>query len=233
MKLGKQRTSLSGFTLVEILIVVAIIAMLASFLLLTLNYKTQIQKARDAKRKNDLAVIKNRAEDYYNDNESYASPPGCSVSSCCVKVSCRNSFLSPYLASFPCDPQQKEYVYCADRLKSSWYKIYTNLENLKDNAINNSGCGTGCLVVLTDGENGCYNYGVSSANTSIATGGNCTPVLLTPTPSTMPPGTYYACQGTICNIIINPESRCGPGEEFPVCCLNRCPVCSPTPVCPD
>jgi general secretion pathway protein G len=64
-----MRTNQKGFTLIEILIVVAIIAILASVVLVGLG-PTQ-QKGRDARRLSDLREIQNGLELYYNANGSY------------------------------------------------------------------------------------------------------------------------------------------------------------------
>lgn len=58
-----------GFTLIEILIVVAIIAILASVVLVGLG-PTQ-QAGRDARRSSDLHEVQNGLELYYNRNGSY------------------------------------------------------------------------------------------------------------------------------------------------------------------
>ncbi len=60
-----------GFTLIEILIVVAIIAILASVVLVGLG-PTQ-QQGRDARRLSDLREVQTALELYYNQNGSYPS----------------------------------------------------------------------------------------------------------------------------------------------------------------
>jgi len=234
----------SGFTLTELLIVISIIAILVLMVMLAMNYKTQIQKARDTKRKNDLQLIKTKLEDYYNDNESYPPPPDCGET--CCEVSCNNTFFSPYLEKFPCDPQNKKYIYCADLTKSQWYKIYTNFEYSKDKIVETSGCKDGCLVTGR-----CCNYGISSSNTSIVTESFCgltitpiptgtpTPVPTTPpTITPIPTGIYTTCQVGICNVVGDPATQCGEGKQFPVCFFNdptcgNCsgPDCLPAPQC--
>lgn len=224
----KQRIYIKGFTLSELLISVSIIAILVLMAILTLNYKTQIQKARDAKRKNDLKLIQNKLEDYFNDNNGYPSPP-CSGE--CCKISCESNFLSPYLEKFPCDPQKKEYVYCADSLKSRFYKIYTNLEYKNDKDLKISGCENGCLV-----GDSCYNYGVGSSNVGITTAVFCEGNGPSPTIITAPTGTvrYYGCQEGRCNVV--DQERCG--IVVPVCVINddtcnNCSLegCNPYPSC--
>ena len=61
-----------GFTLIEILIVVAIIAILASVVLVGLG-PTQ-QAGRDARRISDLSEIQNGLELYYNAKGQYPAP---------------------------------------------------------------------------------------------------------------------------------------------------------------
>ncbi len=61
-----------GFTLIEILIVVAIIAILASVVLVGLG-PTQ-QAGRDARRLSDLHEVQNGLELYYNKNGAYPIP---------------------------------------------------------------------------------------------------------------------------------------------------------------
>src|SRR5580658_7377218 len=64
-----------GFTLIEILIVVAIIAILASIVLVGLG-PTQ-QSGRDARRLSDLHEIQNGLELYYNKCGFYPGPANC------------------------------------------------------------------------------------------------------------------------------------------------------------
>jgi prepilin-type N-terminal cleavage/methylation domain-containing protein len=63
----------SGFTLIELVIVIGVITVLAGGLLIVLNPLAQLGKARDAQRKNDLHQIKLLLEQYYNDHQRY--PP--------------------------------------------------------------------------------------------------------------------------------------------------------------
>jgi prepilin-type N-terminal cleavage/methylation domain-containing protein len=67
-----SRPGSDGFTLIEILIVVAIIAILASVVLVGLG-PTQ-QAGRDARRISDLSEVQNGLELYYNKNGNYPDP---------------------------------------------------------------------------------------------------------------------------------------------------------------
>jgi len=62
-----------GFTLVELLIVMAILLMMATMMVGTLNSVGIFNKARDARRKKDIGRIKIAFEDYYNDKGCYKS----------------------------------------------------------------------------------------------------------------------------------------------------------------
>lgn len=69
--------SKSGFTLVEILVIIAVIAILSTVALIG-NQKVQ-QSARDSKRKADIVALANELEKYYERNGEY--PRTCSNSS--------------------------------------------------------------------------------------------------------------------------------------------------------
>lgn len=60
-----------GFTLVELLIVIALIAILSVAVLATINPVEQTNKARDAKFKNDAAEVLSADERYYASQNSY------------------------------------------------------------------------------------------------------------------------------------------------------------------
>ena len=59
----------SGFTLIEMLVVVAIIGLLASVVITGLG--SARQKARDTRRISDIRQIQNALETYYSNNTSY------------------------------------------------------------------------------------------------------------------------------------------------------------------
>jgi prepilin-type N-terminal cleavage/methylation domain-containing protein len=68
----KKRTILEqGFTLVELLIVIALIAILSVAVLATINPIEQTNKARDAKFKNDSAEVLSSYERYYASQNAY------------------------------------------------------------------------------------------------------------------------------------------------------------------
>ncbi|MEK7551591.1 MAG: type II secretion system protein GspG [Patescibacteria group bacterium] len=172
----KLKLSIKGFTLVELILVVGIIAILFTVAFMVLNPLGQFQKANDTKRKSDLAQIQRALESYYQDNERYPRTTG--APSYCLQhiVSpwpyyCGNSNWSPYMNLVPKDPKSSNrYVYYVSSDGQSYY-IYANLERgMKDPQACNSD-GTACDRLTTLGISatacgGTCNYGVSSPNVS-------------------------------------------------------------------
>ncbi len=60
-----------GFTLIEYLVAITILATLVGGALLTLNPFTQVERGRDAQRRQDLQQVKNALEVYYQDFNCY------------------------------------------------------------------------------------------------------------------------------------------------------------------
>ncbi len=67
-----MRKSKSGFTVVELIIVIVIIAILATITIVA--YRGIQERARDDRRKTDIANITKALEIYYDDNGSYPDP---------------------------------------------------------------------------------------------------------------------------------------------------------------
>lgn len=199
-----------GVTIVEIMIVVAFLAVLGVILLVALKPQTQLAKSRDARRKADLNKLKNIFEDYYNDKKQY--PP--TLPAC-------GQPLSGYLDKIPCDPRDSSpYGYTAG---AQSFRLYAKLEYDKDLSIAQVGCQNNC------GPGCAYNWGVSSSNVGLEVcaggGGGC------------PSGPWWGCQGPAgcpggtcsCNNIPAPtcsaggtiycDSICGGGCEGQTPCI--------------
>ncbi len=198
-----------GFTLVELLIFVAIIIII--LLLILLNLKTQIARGRDAKRKADLNRIQKTFEEYYNDREQY--PNGG------ILDNCGSQDLAPYLESVPCDPATREpYLYAPVDPLSAGYRVCTKLEDKSDPDITRIGCHP---------ENGC-GYG-AGYNYCLAVGTSVTPSgfdpFAAPTPTPTPTPSYqgkYACTpGGDCNEYDNPAD---PKYGCPISWAFTCPA---------
>ena len=69
-----------GFTLVELLVVISIIAVLTA--VLTTNFMGMRERARDAQKIQDLNSLKDGLRMYYNDKQSYPSDGGNACSGC-------------------------------------------------------------------------------------------------------------------------------------------------------
>ena len=69
-----MKKSVSGFTLVELIIVICVIALLAA--IVTVSYSPTKARARDTTRRSDIANIVKGLELYYDDNGSYPAPGG-------------------------------------------------------------------------------------------------------------------------------------------------------------
>ena len=95
-----------GFTLIELMVVITIIALLASGVLTALALARA--KARDARRTDDVYALMQGIELYHNDSLGYPSPSGCSETAC--DVSTLEQFLVPkYLEKIPIDPRGDTY----------------------------------------------------------------------------------------------------------------------------
>jgi prepilin-type N-terminal cleavage/methylation domain-containing protein len=71
----KQLRKESGFTIIELLIVIAIIGILATLVLT--NFQGAQAKGRDTVRKNDINSLYQKLEEFYNENGNY---PGAAIS---------------------------------------------------------------------------------------------------------------------------------------------------------
>lgn len=190
-----QATDRHGFTLMELLIVVAILLII--FFLVLVNLRTQYVRANDARRKADLQKIQNAFEESYNDTQCY---PGDTILTNCGGVE-----LSPYLRTVPCDPvSRRPYLYVpVTPNRCDGYRLCAALEDKKDPDIARigcdpiSGCGWGA------GYNYCVSVGVEAYSATGSTDGSLGP---TGTPTPLPsPGTYGCTPGGACNSYSNPS----------------------------
>lgn len=118
-----QRSSKKGFTLIEILLVIGIIAVLATVVIVSLDPATRFQNARDARRLSDIQSILSATQQFIVDNRGVlpdgvdtierqigTASSGCVITEgiCSANLgSCLNlsSTLERYLKDIPYDPE--------------------------------------------------------------------------------------------------------------------------------
>jgi prepilin-type N-terminal cleavage/methylation domain-containing protein len=216
MKILKK---IKGLSLIEILVVISIIGLL--LLLTTPSIITQLQKARDGKRKIDINLIQKGLEEYYDSTNCYPERlPECGKA---LTLGSTN-----ILQGIPCDPKNKlfyPYITTGENC-SPYFKLYAKLERSSDPNIYTVGCEFGC------GPNCAYNFGVSSSNVSLDF---CEPPI-TPSPSQVPPSpTSLTPSPTPIQYVCgpaagpNPEGNC---ESYVIPTLSECPKIYPNdPTC--
>lgn len=153
--LAQRSSTAKGFTLVELLIVVAVIGILATVLIVAVNPAKQLQKSRDTTRKSALKTLQSALEQYYADNGTYPTSDCWSGTSGCWRLTA-GSFLGTnaanYLSTLPTDPRQfgsncgqvTSYGFNYDYDASiPGYRLSTRLENTTDSQITTvTGCST-------------------------------------------------------------------------------------------
>lgn len=97
-----------GFTLVELLVTISIIAILAAIAIST--YATLQKNGRDTKRKSDLAVIQSALEQYHADQNNYPVTGNVGIGLALKSPDGTKT----YLAKIPADPTANpNYIYMA------------------------------------------------------------------------------------------------------------------------
>jgi len=193
----------SGFTLVELMIVLAIIAILAA---LVISFFTgQIFKGNDAKRKGDINRIKIAVEEYEKDHNCYPTD-----------VTCTHPYtLQPYLDRIPCDPitGTSYYYEYEGSTCPRWFRLYALLQNTQDSSI-----------ILGIGLHNAYNYVQSSENApNVASGAVASP---SPSGTGYAGGSiYYGCINGVCTQIsldANGVPVCSPNYTESSCGVDKC-----------
>jgi type IV pilus assembly protein PilA len=116
--LNFKRKLVCGFTLLEILLVVGIIAVLAGIVILAINPTKQFSNIRNTQRKMNLAEINKALYQYYIDNSGYPSTLTTTLTEICNtgtgttthSVVCTglidlSALVPTYLVAIPADPQ--------------------------------------------------------------------------------------------------------------------------------
>jgi len=150
-----------GLTLVELLIVVAILSIMVVILVGVLNPIALVNKAQDSRRKNDLKEIKIAFERYYTDKGSY--PSATDIMNWNTVDNCGKTIpeVQYYFKKWPCGPNNQLYEF--NIIDTKTYKVVTKLDNTKDNHIPVGWYEENTYSAYT-GRKEQVNYGVSSSN---------------------------------------------------------------------
>lgn len=160
-----------GFTLIEIIVVVGILAVLTITALIAFNPSYQFQKARDAQRKSDLSQISKALENY---NGDYGSYPSNTASYQITGVPWGTPWTVAgknvtYMTLVPKDPSSsRKYIYYVTSDGQSYY-LYASLERDSDPKICAGGQCTapsGSGLNMSNACGGKCNYGVTSPDVS-------------------------------------------------------------------
>lgn len=125
-----MRTPYRGFSLIELLIVITIIALLATIVLATLN--SARERARDTSRVNDINQVVTALELYRADNGGTYPPSPASGSDRYFLATLADDLVPTYLPKIPVDPQagstNNGYRYCRPNGQEGAYQIVVKLE---------------------------------------------------------------------------------------------------------
>ena len=156
MRIGQQNKN-KGFTLIEFLVVIFIIAVLAAAILVSLS-KARMS-SRDNRRKSDLATLQQALEMYYSDNHKF--PTGTGWPGECVGVQNLSSQLQGYLAPIPQEPLKTPLYLYTPSSDSMHYILMSILENTKDADYNRNYGQTWWGISASQAEKNCQtvNYG--------------------------------------------------------------------------
>jgi type IV pilus assembly protein PilA len=157
----------SGFTLLEILLVVGIIAILASIVVVALNPTRQFASVRNAQRRANISEINNALQQYYIDNSAYPPTIPTTLTEICNtgatstghSVNCTGrtdlSYLVPtYLVAIPVDPQTTGTSTNYKVMKNSSNKIVLEAAQAEQSMVITVGPYVSCGSALTDARDG-------------------------------------------------------------------------------
>jgi len=124
-----------GFTMIELIVSIGILAILSVFLITTLNPYEQYLKSQDARRKSDLAQIQKALEVYYQDNGRYPYSTGGTgdattrfriIDAGGVTKNWGDSW-TPYIQIIPKDTGKRTYFYVVSSTGQSYW-LYASLQ---------------------------------------------------------------------------------------------------------
>lgn len=162
----------SGFTLIELIVVIGILAILFTVVLIALNPVRQYNASTDTRRKSDLDQTYKSLMQYYVDHHSFPTSQQW-FQVVCGSPSTVPDFMKPYMSQFPCDPDSNQRYYyhpltascqpCVnDSDTCSSFRLLSRLKNEEDKAIQSVGCTGSNACGVTEWDLVVPNYGVAS-----------------------------------------------------------------------
>lgn len=107
-----------GFTLVELVVVIGILAILLSIVLVAINPSRQFSQANNTQRRSDVSAILNAVTQYAADNKGSLPTSITStvkdISSAASAADICSDIVSDYIAAMPVDPTTGSYTDCTD-----------------------------------------------------------------------------------------------------------------------
>lgn len=199
-----------AFTLIELLIVVSIVALLVMAGIFT--FRSQRDKADNAKVRSDLHRLQIAFEDYYNDHNCYPPPDWFDG-----VEDCQSEVFKPYLSAIMCEKKTGlPYALETDATGCKWYTLTGEFSYAE-------------IQPNCDG-------GPCESTTYLVGSSNISPVIPTPTPSATPtpipsptpsptsnPSAPFYCQAIgNCSSYNTSEFICSPAYSNPFCDPDRC-----------
>lgn len=114
----------SGFTLVELIVVICILGVLITVALISINPFKQITKTQDAQRFHDLIQIQTALDSYYDGHNMY--PQTLSFGE---KFSENNTVYMNKVPQDPLYPIHQGYLYAVDPSQAGWVVLFVELAN--------------------------------------------------------------------------------------------------------
>jgi len=148
-----RKIAIRGFSLVELLVVMSLIAILAGSLSI-LSINRNLGKGRDSKRQSDLEGLRSALEQYRYDNGKYITSTGGDAGSVLSVLP------TGYLGALPSDPASGNYYYYLSPTTSPGsYQLCARLDGLSVTPTPNA-CGAGTLC--GSGSGAYCNYQVTN-----------------------------------------------------------------------
>lgn len=144
---NRQQYKDAGLTLVELIVVIAILVMLMVSAVFILRPDQKRKKAQDEKRLSDISMLERAINEYLVDNGNYPDeanvtristtlPPGSPGSLASSTAGWINQDLSRYVARLPLDPINDGNYYYSYRHTVNAYELNARLEYLTEYAVN-------------------------------------------------------------------------------------------------